>query len=116
SDEGIAACGWSTLSSIASIKKDEELDLDEYRKLMKRVERDIHTSANRVRYTMNGFVIAVGGYITSMKDIALATANKIGKIDVKMGGTACKVPSAAEYIDKVVQKGYLGKKRKTAVC
>jgi hypothetical protein len=33
-----------------------------------------------------------------------------------MGGTACKVPDAAEYIDKVKKRGSLGKKRKNATC
>ena len=33
-----------------------------------------------------------------------------------MGGTACKVPNAVEYIAKVEKMGRLGKKRKTAMC
>jgi hypothetical protein len=33
-----------------------------------------------------------------------------------MGGTACKVPDAAEYIQKVQKRGAIGKKRKTTKC
>jgi hypothetical protein len=33
-----------------------------------------------------------------------------------MGGTACKVPYAPEYIEKVEKKGTVGKKRKIARC
>jgi hypothetical protein len=35
---------------------------------------------------------------------------------VDMGGTACKVPYAPEYIQKVQKRGAIGKKRKTAKC
>jgi hypothetical protein len=33
-----------------------------------------------------------------------------------MGGTACKVPDALEYIARVEQRGTQGKKRKSAFC
>jgi hypothetical protein len=48
--------------------------------------------------------------------LALQTAAKIGPVTVDMGGTACKVPSAAEYIQKVQKRGAIGKKRKTVKC
>lgn len=115
-EEMIATAGWSTLASLASIKADEDLDIDTYSKLLDRVERDIHNAQNRVRYTMNGFVIAVGSYITSLTDKANATANAIGKVSVSMGSTACKVPLASDYIKKVADKNRLGKKRKQARC
>jgi hypothetical protein len=65
---------------------------------------------------MNGFVIAVGSYVKALTELALETAEKIGQVSVDMGGTACKVPPAADYIDKVQQRGAIGKKRKTAKC
>jgi len=33
-----------------------------------------------------------------------------------MGGTSCKVPYAPDYIQKVINRGILGKKRKMARC
>ena len=68
----------------------------------------------RDRYTMNGFVIAVGGYVKPLRKQAEATAKKIGKVSVEMGETSCKVPLATEYIKKVVARG--SKKRKTIKC
>jgi len=115
-EERIASAGWATLSSLASLKPDEELDQQLYTKLLERVEKNIHDAQNRVRYTMNGFVIAVGGAITALSDKAMHVATQIGKVNVEMGGTACKVPLAAQYIQKIVDKGYLGKKRKSARC
>jgi hypothetical protein len=65
---------------------------------------------------MNGFVIAVGGAVAPLADLAIATGEKVGTVSVDMGGTACKVPFAPEYIRKVHAKGNLGKKRKTVKC
>ena len=47
---------------------------------------------------------------------ALKVAAKIGRVSVDMNGTACKVPSAPEYIKKVQERGAIGKKRKTTKC
>jgi len=115
-NELLETAGWSTLASIASLKSDDELDLDLYTSLLIRIEKDIHQSKNRVRYTMNGFVIAIGSYIESLSEQASMTAGIIGKVAVEMGGTACKVPLAKDYIQKVVDKNKVGKKRKSARC
>lgn len=114
--ERIAATGWATLSSLVSIKNDAELDVAELRQLLQRVGKTIHQQPNRVRYVMNSFVIAVGSYVCELTDAALKTANAMGSVSVDMNGTACKVPAAAGYIQKIEQRGTIGKKRKTAKC
>lgn len=114
--ESIACAGWATLGTIASIKPDAELDLKLYKKLIERVSKEIHTSKNRVRYTMNGFVLSSGAYIVSLTDLATKTGEKMGKITVDVGDTACRVPFIPEYIKKIEARGSLGKKRKSANC
>lgn len=114
--EFIAAAGWSTLSSLVAIKPDNELDIQSLKKLLARVENDIHKADNRVRLKMNSFVIAVGSYVTSLTDYAISISKKIGPVKVNTDGTACKVPNAADYITKVKEKGALGKKKKMARC
>ena len=114
--EFITACGWSTLSSLVAIKPDDELDIPALKKLLTRVEKNIHKADNRVRQKMNGFVIAVGSFVTSLTDDAINTSKKIGEINVDLNGTACKVPDAVQYITKVKDKGILGKKKKMARC
>lgn len=65
---------------------------------------------------MNGFVIMVGASVTALHEEAVAVAKRIGKVDVNMGQTACKVPLAAEYIEKVEAVGKLGEKKTTCIC
>ena len=115
-EERIASAGWSTLSSCASLRPDEELDIARYAELLDHVEHNIHKAPNRVRFTMNGFVIAIGSYIPALTTKAIEVGKKIGKVSVDMGGTACKVPPAPDYIQKVIDRGSIGKKRKSARC
>lgn len=115
-DERIASTGWATLGGLVALEPDAELDLGALGRLLDRVRETIHDQPNRVRYTMNGFVIGVGAYVLALTDRALATAAAVGTVMVDMGGTACKVPSAADYIEKIRQRGSLGKKKKTVKC
>ncbi len=114
--ESVASSGWATLAYSALIKPDDELDIGVYEKLLGRVEKNVHKDQNRVSYAMNGFVISVGSSIKALTKKAMATGKKIGKVEVDMKGTACKVPLAVEAIEKVADRGALGKKRKTARC
>jgi len=115
-EERIASAGWATLAYYAGVNQDEDLDIKTYSKLLDTVEKEIHGAQNRIRYTMNGFVIAIGSYIVELTEKASSVAKNIGKVNVEMGGTACKVPLATDYIKKVINRGSLGKKRKTARC
>lgn len=108
--------GWATLSALASIRPDAELDLDEYKRLLDVVERTIHSAKDSVRYQMNAFVIAVGSYISSLTDSATDAGRRIGVLHVDMGNTACDVPFSPDYIQKVKDRGRIGKKRKSAMC
>ena len=114
--ESIASSGWATLSSLVAVKDDSQLDLDEIVALLERVAKTIHKQPNRARYTMNGFIISVGGYVEPLTDLAKMTARKIGKVVVEMGETTCQVPDALGYIQKMEARGSIGKKRKTARC
>lgn len=114
--ERVASAGWSTLSSFAAVTQDDALDVNKYSELLTRVEREIHDAPNRVRYCMNNFVIAIGCYIPALHDKAVQTASNVGKVEVFMGDTHCKVPLATAYIQKVADRGSVGKKRKTARC
>ena len=115
-EETIASAGWSTLASFAAVRSDDQIDLQQYETLLDRVAKEINSAQNRVKYTMNGFVIAIGSYVKPLNAKAQAIAAEIGKITVDMNGTACKVPLATQYIQKVVDKDKVGVKRKTARC
>lgn len=114
--EQVSSAGWSTLASYAAVNDDDRLDIAAYNQLLNRVEKDIHGAKNRVKYTMNGFVIAIGTYVSPLTKKSIEVSEKIGVVHVNMNGTACKVPLARDYIQKVIDKERVGIKRKTARC
>ena len=65
---------------------------------------------------MNGFVIAVGGYVKPLSKQAKASARQIDAVSVDVGDTASNVPLATAYIEKMEAAGRAGKKRKTIRC
>jgi 3-methyladenine DNA glycosylase AlkD len=114
--EHVASSGWCTYSGIVATQADETLDLAEIEGLLSAAAKGIKGAQNRVRYTMNGFVIAVGTYVEPLLKKAKATAREIGAVSVDVGDTACTVPLATAYIEKVEAAGRVGKKRKTIRC
>ena len=114
--ELVASAGWQTWSGLVALRDDAEFDLEELQGLLERVESEIHGERNRVRYVMNGFVIALAAYVKPLHQAAKKAAKKIGEVTVDMGGTECKVPAALPYIAKIESRGAIGKKRKTVKC
>lgn len=111
-DENVATSGWNTLAGIISMK--ETLDIPAIKTLLKRIGKEIHKAPNRVRYTMNGFLIVAGTYIDELHAEVIALAEKIGPVEVFMGETSCKVPAALDYIQNARKRGV--KKKKTLKC
>ena len=114
-NEMIACAGWSTYTNYLTYAGAGDLDLKEISRLLEEIRDGIHQAPNRVRYEMNAFVISVGGYVPELREDAQRVATEIGKVHVDMGGTACKVPLAFDYIEKVIARGE-PKKKKTVRC
>lgn len=112
--ENVQISGWSTLANLVAIKQDDELDIKELRSLLKRVEKEIGKAGNRLKYTMNSFLISVGGYVNELSAEALRIGKNLGKLTIDMGNTACKVPYAPDYIQKMLNRGV--RKKKMARC
>jgi 3-methyladenine DNA glycosylase AlkD len=100
--EWIAAVGWNVLGGIAL--RDTALPESYFQPYLASIERDIHTSLNRVRYAMNNTLIAIGGRSPVLREQATAAARRIGPVQVDHGRTGCKTPDAVSYIDKMWQR------------
>lgn len=114
--ESIVCAGWNTLSALAITISDDQLPIKRFSALLDRVAKTLAKSPDDTRYAMNGFVIAVGTYVAPLGDKAIATARKIGRVEVDMGDTACKVPAAESYIMKSRRGAPIAPKRKTTRC
>ena len=107
---------WAALGCHIGVTSNDELDLAVIDMLLERAEREVHSAANRVRYCMNGFVIAVGGGNPNYTEKCKEIGERIGKVEVFMGETSCKVPVIKAYIENMEKRGRIGKKKKTAKC
>jgi len=114
-NETTASAGWQTYSSMVAIMEDADLDLAEIKSLLQRVAKTIHQQPNRVKYVMNGFVIAVACHVKPLHKFAVDTANNIGKVAVDLAG-ACTIPFAPDQIKKFEARSVIGKKRKSPKC
>lgn len=112
----VAEAGWSTLSGLVALKEDSDLDIKALKALLERVRKSIQQAPDRVRYAMNGFVIATGSYVKPLTQIAINTGEKIGPVMADLGDNECQIPFAPDYIRKVEKVRGLGKKRKTVKC
>jgi len=98
-DEGTREMGYSLLG--ARLKQDPSSISDaEAETVLATIEKNIHSSPNWARRAMNGALISIGVFKPALRKKAIATANRIGKVDVDHGETSCKTPDAAPYIEK----------------
>lgn len=104
--EYVRQCGYSVLSSLLAKREDVPDELCE--ELLAAIEKEIHASANRARYTMNGALISIGIFKPALRAKAVAAAKRIGHVEVDHGETGCKTPDAVPYIEKAAAH-YAGK-------
>lgn len=116
SDERYLQIAWASLGNYVLFEKRPDLDVDYFTRLIHEIEKTIHQSPNRVRYVMNGFLIALGASERDFLEKCKQVAKSIGEVKVFMGNTACKVPDAISYLEKIEKMGRIGKKKKTVKC
>lgn len=97
--EWLGQAGWSLLAQVA--RDDASLPDSYFEPYIDRIVRDLHTSQNRVRHSMNGALIAIGLRNAALEAKATAAAKQIGKVVVDHGQTDCKTPDAIAYMQKV---------------
>ncbi len=97
-DEITGQAGWNILANIALDSND--LSDGYLSDLISKIEKDIHSSKNRTRYSMNNALISIGIRNENLEKLATEAARRIGKVEVDHGDTSCKTPDAVEYIKK----------------
>ncbi|MEM7199073.1 MAG: DNA alkylation repair protein [Planctomycetota bacterium] len=94
-DEWRSAAGWAVFGGIAA-----DLPVAEVEEALATIEAKIQRSPNRTRHAMNQAVISIGLCSAALQRKAIASARRIGKVDVDHGETSCKTPDAEAYIKK----------------
>lgn len=115
-NELTASAGWSCYEWLLGSRGDDEFDVEKMKQLLSKVEQTIHDQPDRIKKTMNRFLVAVGVSFRPLHEDALQAAGNIGEVAVADGKKTKILTSAAETIVNAAVKGRIGFKRKYVRC
>jgi len=110
------SAGWSCYCWLLGNRKDNEFSKDKIAGMLDLAERTVHDSPERAKYAMNNFIYTVGVSYLPLHDKAVETAKAVGPVEVNRDKPKSKLLLASENIQKAVDKGQLGFKRKHVRC
>ncbi len=98
-DEWVGRAGWQMLAILAM--RDKEMPDSYFEDQLQTIERGIHSCKNNLKDSMNSALIAIGIRNEALKAKAIASAGRIGKVEVNHGKIDRNTPDAAPYIENV---------------
>jgi 3-methyladenine DNA glycosylase AlkD len=110
------SAGWSCYCWLLGSRPDGEFSESKIANMLEIVGNTIHNSPERTKYAMNNFIYTVGVSYLPLHDKAVETAKAVGPVEVKRDKKKSNFLLASENIQKAVDKGRLGFKRKHVRC
>ncbi|MGZ9819677.1 DNA alkylation repair protein [Peribacillus simplex] len=110
------SAGWSCYCWLLGNRLDVEFSESKISNMLEIVKNTIHDSPERTKSAMNNFLYTVGISYVPLHEMAVETAKAIGTIEVKRDKKKSSFLNAYESIQKEVDKGKLGFKRKHVRC
>ncbi|WP_339259783.1 DNA alkylation repair protein [Lysinibacillus sp. FSL K6-3209] len=110
------SAGWSCYCWLLGNRPDVEFSESKMANMLELVKSAIHDSPERTKSAMNNFLYTVGVSYVPLHDKALATAQQIGPVELKKNNKKSSFLNAYESIQKDVEKGRIGFKRKYVRC
>ncbi|MCM3584784.1 DNA alkylation repair protein [Mesobacillus maritimus] len=115
-DELRMSAGWSCYCWLLGNRKDHEFPESKMSDMLDSVKNTIHDSPERAKASMNNFLYTVGISYLPLHEKALETAKEVGIVEVKRDKKKTSFLNAYENIQKELDKGRLGFKRKYVRC
>lgn len=115
-DEVRRAAGWSCYCWMLGNLKDEAFSDEQLLQLLEKAKDGVHEAPKRVKLAMNQFIMTVGVSYKPLHDEAVATAKEVGAVEVKKDAKKTNFINAYEDIQKNIEKGRIGFKRKHVRC
>ncbi|CAM3287197.1 DNA alkylation repair protein [Sporolactobacillus spathodeae] len=110
------SAGWSCYCWLLGNRPDSEFNSNKIASMLDQVENTIHDSPDRSKASMNNFIYTVGISYLPLHDKALETARSVGPIEISRGKKKSKILSAFESIQKDIDRGRIGFKRRYVRC
>ena len=110
------SAGWSCYCWLLGNRKDSEFSESKISNMLDIVEKAIHDSPERTKSSMNNFLYTVGISYLPLHEKAVETAKAVGQVEIKRDKKKSSFLNALESIQKEVDRGKLGFKRKYVRC
>lgn len=110
------SAGWSCYCWLLGNRPDSEFSTSKLASMLDQVEKTIHDSPDRTKSSMNNFIYTVAISYLPLHEKAIETAKSIGPVEMKRGKKKPSILLASENIQKELDRGKLGFKRKYVRC
>lgn len=110
------SAGWSCYCWLLGNRKDDEFVTGKLSAMLDQVKADIYDAPIRTKISMNNFLYTVAISYIPLSEKATEVAEEIGAIEIKRENKKNSVLHAHENIQKDLDKGRLGFKRKYVRC
>ncbi len=110
------SAGWSCYCWLLGNRPDSEFSASKIASMLEQVKNTIHESPNRTKSSMNNFIYTAGISYLPLHEKAVEIAKAVGPVEVRGDKTKSSVLLTSESIQKGVDKGQLGFKRKNVRC
>ncbi|MGD6957311.1 DNA alkylation repair protein [Rossellomorea aquimaris] len=110
------SAGWSCYCWLLGNRKDEEFSETKLAGMLEKVKETIHDAPERTKSAMSNFVTTVGVSYVPLHEVALQTAKEIGPVEMVREKKKNSILKAADDIQKQVESGKIGFKRKYVRC
>lgn len=110
------SAGWSCYCWLLGNRKDNEFSESKLANMLEVVKTTIHDAPERTKSAMNNFLYTVAISYVPLHDLAVETAQAIGPVEMKRNNKKSTILHAYENIQKEVERGRVGFKRKYVRC
>ncbi|TWT07703.1 DNA alkylation repair protein [Planococcus sp. CPCC 101016] len=110
------SAGWSCYCWLLGNRPDPEFSESKISSMLDLVKETIQDSPERAKSAMNNFLYTVAISYRPLNEKAIATAKEVGVVEMKKEGKKSSFLNAYESIQKQMDKGRLGFKRKYVRC
>lgn len=115
-DELRMSAGWSCYCWLLGNRQDAEFAESKISNMLDTVKSTIHDSPERTKSAMNNFLYTVGISYLPLHEKAVETAESVGIVEVKKDKKKSSFLNAYESIQKEIERGRIGFKRKYVRC
>lgn len=115
-DELKMSAGWSCYCWLLGNRKDDEFVASKLSDMLDQVKAEIDDAPTRTKVSMNNFLYTVAISYVPLSEKAVEVAEEVGAIEIKREKKKNSVLHAYENIQKDLDKGRLGFKRKYVRC